>query len=163
MIKYGRGLFSGLTTIIASGTKGGLMVMNFKRITFFLVSFFTLLSGAAYADEAGKAHGHKTPHGGIVQEAEDMHMEFLVDKNGQPKLYLYDKAMNPLEKAGLQLKLTVRGHDGAQHGRELKASKDPKEGVVFTGEPIKGLSDWDTAVVSLKVKDGWHHIRFSHQ
>jgi hypothetical protein len=136
--------------------------MYFKIIGFSFLSFLVVSSGAVHADETGKAHGHKTPHGGIVQEAEDMHMEFLIDKNGNPKLYLYDKAMKPLEKASLQLKLTVRGHDGAQYGRELKASKDPKEGVVFRGEPIKGLSDWDTAVVSLKVKDAWHHIRFSH-
>jgi hypothetical protein len=67
-----------------------------------------------------------------------------------------------LGRTDLQMKLTVKAHDGAQHGRELKASKDPKEGVVFKGEPIKGVSDWDTAVVSLKMKDSWKHIRFSH-
>ena len=122
------------------------------------------INGAAFAfaDQDSKEHGHKTPHGGIVREAEDMHFEFLMDKSGQPKLYLYDKTMKPLDRTDLPMKLTVKGHNGEQHGRELKAAKDPKEGVVFKGEPIKGLSDWDTAVVSVKVKDQWHHVRFSH-
>lgn len=73
---------------------------------------------------------------------------FLIDKTGRPKLYLYDKTMKPLEKTDLQTKLTVKAHDGAQHSRELKVSNDPKEGGVYKGEPIKGVSDWDTAVVS---------------
>ena len=87
---------------------------------------------------------------------------FLIDNTGQPKLYLYDKTMKPLEKTDLQTKLTVKAHDGAQHSRELKVSNDPKEGGVYKGEPIKGVSDWDTAVVSLRLKDSWRHIRFSH-
>lgn len=89
-------------------------------------------------------------------------MEFLLDKSGQPKLYLYDKAMKPLEKTDLQAKLALKGHDGVQHSRDLRSTKDPKEGVVFKGEPMKGLTDWDTAVVSLKLKDRWTHLCFSH-
>jgi hypothetical protein len=120
-----------------------------------------VFSGGVYAGEASKEHTHKTPHGGVVQETDGMHVEFLVDKNGEPKLFLYDKAMEPLEKTDLQARLTVKGHDGTQHSRDLKAAKDPKGGTVYKGEPIKGLSDWDTAVVSVKVKDRWTHIRFS--
>jgi hypothetical protein len=37
-----------------------------------------------------------------------------------------------------------------------------KGGTLLKGESIKGLKDWDTAVVSLKMKDTWQHIRFSH-
>jgi hypothetical protein len=138
------------------------MSMYFKMVVFSFLSFLIVSSGAAHADETGKEHGHKTPHGGIVHEAEGMQVEFLLDKSGQPKLYLYDKAMKRLEKTDLQTKLTVKGHDGAQHSRELKASKDPKEGTTYTAEPIKGMKDWDTAVVSMKLKDNWTHVRFSH-
>ncbi|MGH7847461.1 MAG: hypothetical protein ACREQW_20135 [Candidatus Binatia bacterium] len=136
--------------------------MYFKTVGFLFLSFVTVFSDVLNAAEGTKEHGHKTPHGGIVKEAEGMHVEFLIDKIGEPKLYLYDKAMKPLDRTDMQTKLTVKGHDGSQHSRELKASKDPKEGVVFKGEPVKGLSDWDTAVVSLKIKDRWTHIRFSH-
>lgn len=138
------------------------MPMYFKMVTFLFLSFVIVFSGAVYAGEAIKEHGHKTPHGGIVQEAEGMHAELLIDKSGEPKLYLYDKAMKPMDRTDLEMKLTVKGHNGEQHGRELKAAKDPKEGVVYKGEPIKGLKDWDTGVVSLKIKDRWSHIRFSH-
>ena len=86
----------------------------------------------------------------------------LIDKSGQPKVYLYDEAMKPLERSDMRAKLTVKSHDGAQHERDLNFSKDPKEGPLLRGEPIKGLTDWDTAVVSLKLKDSWTHLRFSH-
>src|SRR5262245_27971009 len=119
-------------------------------------------SSPVFADPVAKEYGHKTPNGGIVQETEGMHVEFLIDKSGEPKLYLYDKAMKPLEHSDLQARLTVKGHDGAQHTRDLKFSKDAKEGALFKGEPIKGLTDWERAVVSLKIKDRWTHLRFSH-
>ena len=133
----------------------------FLRRHFFL--FFALalaISGQVFADPVTK--GHKTPHGGILQEAEGMHAELLIDKSGQPKVYLYDKAMKPLERSDMQAKLTVKSHDGAPHERDLKFSKDPKEGPLLRGETINGLRDWDTAVVSLKLKDSWTHLRFSH-
>ena len=138
------------------------MFMHFKMVVFSFLSFLVAFSGVVHAGEAGKEHGHKTPHGGIVQEAEGMQVEFLIDKSGQPKLYLYDRDMKPLERSNLEAKLTVKEHDSAQHTRVLKFSKDAKEGPFFTGEPIKGIKDWDTAVVSLKLKDQWHHVRFSH-
>jgi hypothetical protein len=136
--------------------------MYFKMAILFFLSFLVVSSGGVYAGAGSKEHGHKTPHGGIVKEAEGMHVEFLIDKGGQPKLYLYDKAMKPLDRTDLEAKLTIKGHNGEQHNVGLKVSKDPKEGVVLKGEPIKGLSDWDTAVVSLKIKDNWTHLRFSH-
>lgn len=70
--------------------------------------------------------------------------------------------MKPLERSDLEAKLTIKGHGEAEHSRDLKGVKDPKEGIVYKGEPIKGLKDWDTAVVSIKVKDRWSHVRFSH-
>jgi hypothetical protein len=136
--------------------------MYFKMAILFFLSFLLVSFGGVYAGAGSKEHGHKTPHGGIVKEAEGMHVEFLIDKGGQPKLYLYDKAMKPLDRTDLEAKLTIKGHNGEQHNVGLKVSKDPKEGVVLKGEPIKGLSDWDTAVVSLKIKDNWTHLRFSH-
>jgi hypothetical protein len=137
--------------------------MRFKMTVLFFLSFLVVSSGGVYAGAGSKEHGHKTPHGGIVKEADEgMHIEFLIDKTGQPKLYLYDKAMKPLDRTDMQAKLTVKAHDGTQHGRELKAFNEPKEGVVYKGEAVKGLSDWDTAVVSLKIKDSWTHLRFSH-
>jgi hypothetical protein len=128
---------------------------------FFLVLGFATVR-LANADQDSKGHGHKTPHDGLVQEAEGMHVEFLIDKSGQPKLYLYDKSMKPLERSDLEAKLMVQGHGGTQETRALKFSKDPKEGPLFKGDPIKGMTDWDTAVVSLKLKDNWTHLRFSH-
>lgn len=133
-----------------------------KRSLFFTVAIVIALAGKTFSAAAEKDHGHKTPHGGIVQEAEGIHAEFLIDKSGQPKLYLYDKSMKPLERSDLEAKLTVKGHGGSQDTRVLKFSKDAKEGPLFKGEAIKGLTDWDTAVVSLKLKDSWTHIRFSH-
>ena len=135
--------------------------MYFKSLSFLFLPFVIFYLSAASADEP-KQHGQKTPHGGMLQEAEGIHIEFLMDKNGEPKLFLYDKAMKPLERSDVQAKLTVKGHDGNQHTRELKFAKDPKAGGLFKGEAIKGLSDWDTAVVSIMVKDGWSHVRFSH-
>jgi len=133
-----------------------------RKFLLFTVAIVIALAGKAFSDAAEKEHGHKTPHGGIVQEAEGIHAEFLIDKSGQPKLYLYDKSMKPLERSDLEAKLTVKGHGSSQETRVLKFSKDAKEGPLFKGEPIKGLTDWDTAVVSLKLKDSWTHIRFSH-
>ena len=134
-----------------------------QRTSFIIFFAFAMIfSNQAVADQDPKGHAHKTPHGGLVQEAEGMHAEFLIDKSGEPKVYLYDKAMKPLDRGDLEAKLTVKGHGGEQHARELKFLKDSKEGPVFKGEPIKGLKDLDTAVVSLKIKDRWNHLRFSH-
>ncbi len=135
--------------------------MYFKMLAFLFLPFAIEFSGAVYADE-GKSHAHKAPHGGVIQETEEMHTEFLIDKSGAPKMFLYDKVMKPLERNDLQARLTVKAHDGTQHTRELKFSKDPKEGALFKGEPIKGLTDWEQAVVSLKIKDSWSHLKFSH-
>jgi len=137
--------------------------MSVRKIyfVFFLALGFVTVR-LANADQNSKGHGHKTPHGGLVREAGGMHAELLIDKNGEPKLYLYDKEMRPLSRGDLETKLTVKGHGGDQHERGLKFLKDPKEGPVFKGEPIKGLKDWDTAVVSIKIKDTWTHVRFSH-
>ena len=135
--------------------------MNFLRtccLLFFVL--VTAISTQTFADPVPK--DRKTPHGGLVQEAEGMHAEFLIDKSGEPKIYLYDKDMKPLDRGNLEAKLTVKGHGGEQHSRDLKFSKDPKEGPLFKGEAIKGLKDWDSAVVSLKIKDRWSHFRFSH-
>jgi hypothetical protein len=135
----------------------------FPRVCFII--FFALamiFSTQALAAQDSKGYEHKTPHGGVIQEAEGMHAELLIDKSGQPKVYLYDNAMKPLERSDMPAKLTVKSHGGAQHERDLKFSKDSKESPLLKGEPIKGLSDWDTAVVSLKLKDSWTHFRFSH-
>ena len=136
------------------------MKHNIMAYVLFAVSVF--IPALAFADPDAQGHEHKTPHGGLLQEADGMHAEFLIDKSGEPKFYLYDKAMKPLEGGDMQAKLTVKGHDGAQYERELKFSKNPKEGPLFKGEPIKSLKDWDTAVVSIKIKDRWSHIRFFH-
>ncbi len=135
--------------------------MRFKMFVFLFLSSIAF-SGAVYGGEASKEHGHKTPHGGVIQETDGMHLEFLLNKNGEPKLFVYDKAMKPLERSDLEARLTLKGHGGAEHMQSLKFSKDAKEGPLFKGEPIKGLTDWDTAVVSLKIKDSWTHLRFSH-
>lgn len=134
--------------------------MFLRTLCFLFFAFVLAVSCQVFADSVAK--GHKTPHGGILQEAEGMHAELIIDKSGQPKIYLYDRALKPLERTDMQAKLTVKGHDGAQHERDLKLSRDPKEGPLFKGEPIKGMADWETAVVSLKIKDRWTHIRFSH-
>ena len=136
--------------------------MKHKMIAYVLFAVSVSPPALAFADQDPKGHAHKTPHGGIVQEAEGMHAEFLIDKSGEPKFYLYDKAMKPLEGGDMQAKLTVKGHDGAQYERELKFLKDSKDGPLFKGEAIKGLKDMDTAVVSVKIKDRWTHFRFSH-
>ncbi len=135
----------------------------FLRALFFLFLIFALgFPGQALTDTMSKGHGHKTPHGGIVREAEGIHAEFLLDKDGNPKLYLYDKTMKPLKHGDLQVRLMMKGHDGSQHSRNLRVSGNPTGSTVYQGKPIKGMSDWEMAVVSLKMKDQWVHIRFSH-
>ena len=134
--------------------------MTLKTYFSLFCSVAVVFANLAFADPISKNHAR--PRGGIIQEAEGMHAEFLLDKSGQPKLYLYDQAMKPLNPGELPARLTIKGHGGAEHTRDLKLSKDAKEGPLFTGERINGLNDWDTAVVSLKVKDRWTHFRFSH-
>ena len=136
--------------------------MKHKIMLYVLFAVAVAFNTKAHSNAVSEGHGHKTPHGGIIQEAEGMHAEFLLDKSGVPKLYLYDKAMKPLERSDLQARLAIKGHGGAEHTRALKFSKDGQEGPLFKGEPVKGLTDWDTAVVSIKAKDGWKHVRFSH-
>lgn len=118
-------------------------------------------AGASFSDAAEKGHAHKAPHGGVVQEAEGLHVELLIDKSGQPKLYLYDKSMKPVDRSDAEAKLTVKGHSGTGESRALTYSKDPKDGPMFKGEPVKGFTDWETAVVNLKLKDNWTTISFS--
>src|SRR2546427_10273314 len=107
------------------------MFMRFRMFVFLCLSFFVAFLGGVYAGEASKEHGHKSPHGGVIQEAEGMHAEFLLDKNSEPKLFLYDKAMKPLERIDLEARLTIKGHGGAEHTQALKFSKDDKEGALF--------------------------------
>ena len=97
-----------------------------------------------------------------MREAEGIHAEFLLDKDGNPKLYLYDKTMKPLKRGDLQVRLMMKGHDRSQHSRNLKASSNPMGNPVYQGEPIKGMSDWELAVVSIKKEGSWLHVRFSH-
>ena len=136
--------------------------MKYKIIPCVLFMVAVAVSTKAHSDLASEGHGHKNPHGGIVQEAEGIHAELLIDKTGQPKLYLYDKAMKPFGRGDLQARLVVKGHGGVEHSRGLNVSGNPKACTLFRGEPIKGLKDWDTAVVSVKLKDSWTHFRFSH-
>ena len=95
--------------------------MKHKIIAYVLFAVSVIVPALGFADQDAKGHGHKTPHGGIVREADGMHAEFLIDKNGEPRLYLYDKAMKPLGHGDFQAKLTVKAHDGSQHGRDLKS------------------------------------------
>ena len=137
--------------------------MNLVKKLFLNAALVIAFSGASFSDAAEKGHAHKSPHGGVVQEAAGVHAEFLIDNAGLPKLYIYDKSMKPMERSDAEVKLTVKGHGGAEETRVLKFSKDPKDGPVFKGEPVKGMTDWETAVVSLKLKDKWTDIRFSRQ
>jgi len=132
------------------------------RACFMFFALAVISSNQAFADQDSKGHGHKTPHGGLIQEADGTHAEFLIDKTGQPKLYLYDKAMKPFGRGDLPARLVVKGHGGVEHSRDLNVSGNPKACTLFRGEPIKGLKDWDTAVASVKLKDSWTHFRFSH-
>ena len=139
------------------------MKMIFLREHFALLLIFALaFPSQALGDPVPKGHGHKTPHGGIVREAEGIHAEFLLDQDGNPKLYLYDKTMKPLKRGDLQVRLMMKGHDGSQHSQSLKAASNPKGSSVYQGEPIKGMSDWELAVVSIKKEGRWLHVRFSH-
>ena len=133
---------------------------NLKTYLFALVGLITLVSTPILA--LSQQHGHKSPHGGIVQETDGIHAEFLIDKTGEPKVYFYDRSMKPLDRSDLEAKLTVKGHGGADHTGTLSFSKDAKEGPLFKGEPMKGLKEWDSAVVSVKLKDRWTEIRFSN-
>ncbi len=135
-------------------------MLPLRKYLFGLIVLTIVVSNPILA--VAQQHGHKSPHGGIVKEAEGMHVEFLLDKGGEPKLYLYDKGMKPLERGDLEAKLTIKGHGGAEHMGILSFSKDPQDGPLYKSGPIKGLKDWDSAVVSIKLKDRWTDIRFSN-
>lgn len=127
------------------------------------VALIIALASTNFSIAAEKGHAHKAPHGGAVQEAEGVHAEFVVDKNGEPRLYLYDRAMKPLDRSEGEARVTVKGHGGTDQTRILKYSKDPKEGPVFKGEPMKGMADWDSAVVNMKLNDKSINMHFSRK
>jgi hypothetical protein len=67
----------------------------FPRECFIIFTALAVIfSAQAFAAQESKGHGHRSPHGGVIQEAEGIHAELLIDKSGQPKVYLYDKAMS---------------------------------------------------------------------
>ena len=135
-------------------------MLPLRQYLYILIVLTIVVSNPVLA--VAQHHGHKSPHGGIVQEAEGTHIEFLLDKSGEPKLYLYDTSIKPLERSDLEAKLTIKGHGGAEHTGILSFSKDPKEGPLYKSGPIKDVKDWDSAVVSIKFKDRWTEIRFSN-
>ena len=137
--------------------------MTLLKKTFLTAGLIVALASTGYSTAAEKAHAHKAPHGGVVQEAEGIHAEFVVDKNGEPKLYLYDRSMKPLDRSEGEPRVTVKGHGGAEQTRTLKYSKDPKEGPVFKGEPMKGMAEWDSAVVNMKLNDKSMNMNFSRK
>lgn len=137
--------------------------MNLVKTVFLGAALVIVLSGASFSVAAEMGHAHKAPRGSGIQEAEGVHAEYLVDKSGQAKLYLYDESMKPLDRSDAEAKLTVKGHGGAEETRVLKFTKDPKDRPVFRGEPVKGLTGWETAVVNLKLNDRSMNIRFSRQ
>lgn len=85
--------------------------MRYKMFVFLFLSSMAF-AVPIYAGEASKDHVDKSPHGGVIQETEGMHAEFLLDKSGEPKLFLYDKAMKPLERSDLEARLTIKGTAG---------------------------------------------------
>jgi len=127
------------------------------KIGMILVLVLFAVHSPSFADPVSKA-----PHRGALQDAEGMHAELVIEKSGLVKVYLYDNAMKPLSLGYLQGRLVIKAHDGAEHNKDLKASKEGKEGTMLQGDPLKGLSDWDTVVVSVKVKGQWVHFCFSH-
>jgi len=112
------------------------------------------------AQAAQKGHTHKAPHGGVVEEADGVHAEFLIDNSGQPTLYLYDKSMKPLNRSDVEPRVTIKGK-GQGATEETRVLKFSKEGSVFKGDPVKASKDWDTAVVTVQLKDTPTNIRFS--
>lgn len=101
-------------------------MLTFRNAFFALLfGLITLISTPIFA--LAQQHGHKSPHGGIVQEADGIHVEFLIDKTGEPRLYLYDRSMKPLERSDVEAKLTVKGHGGADHTGAL-SFLTPKRG-----------------------------------
>src|SRR5919106_1948532 len=144
-------------------TQGGEYMILTKGICSLIAAILITLAGIVAVEAAEKGHVHKAPHGGVVEEAEGVHAEFVIDKGGQPTLYLYDKSMRPLERSDLEPRVTIKGKGpgAAEETRVLRFSKDSKDGPLFKGDPVKGFKDWDTAVVSLKLKDSPTNIRFS--
>jgi hypothetical protein len=70
-----------------------------RRVCLLTAAIVIAFVGINTSESAQKGHAHKAPHGGVVQETEGIHAEFLIDKSGQPKLYLYDKSMKPIERS----------------------------------------------------------------
>jgi hypothetical protein len=137
------------------------MTIN-KRAWPLIAAGVIALTGLISAQAAQKGHAHKAPHGGVVEEADGIHAEFLIDNSGQPTLYLYDKSMKPLNRSDVEPKVTIKGK-GQGAAEETRVLKFSKEGSVFKGEPVKGLKDWDTALVTVKLKDTPTNISFSRQ
>lgn len=137
--------------------------MSLLTKSFLAAALIIALPSTNFSIAAEKGHAHKAPHGGVVQESEGVHAEFVVDKNSEPRLYLYDRSMKPLDRSEGEAKVAVKAHGGAEQTRTLKYSKDPKEGPVFKGEPLKGMTDWETAVVNVKLNDKSINMNFSRK
>jgi hypothetical protein len=137
--------------------------MSLRRFFLIQIVFFLALSAQAISAMPAQEHAHSAPHGGVVKEGGGMHLELVVDKNGQPTIYVYDNAMKPLTQGDLQAKLTLKGHGGVQNSQDLQASKDSKGGIVLKGKPMKGAADWESADLNLKTKDRSTDIQFSNQ
>lgn len=137
--------------------------MSFFTKGFLAAAVMIAAGSTGVSIAAEKGHAHKAPHAGVVQEAEGVHAEFVVDKNGEPKLYLYDRSMKPLDRSEGEASVTIKGHGAPEQTRILRYSKDPKDGAVFKGEPLKGMTDWETAVVTVKLNEKSLNMHFSRR
>lgn len=96
------------------------------RFKIFLIAFLMLAPLGGFADDdhekhhehhehhehhddhEDEEHGHAGDHGGYFADADDkLHFEFIFEKSGYLKVYLYDGSANPIKTTGYPARWTL--------------------------------------------------------
>jgi hypothetical protein len=109
---------------------------------------------AQASGHAAQEHAHAAPHGGVVTNTRQGHLELVGGRDGAFKLYVLDEQLQPLPvtDATGTLKLTVPGYADVKLAPQGDA-------LVGKGEPFQ--ADHPTAVVSVTVGGATHTGRFA--
>ncbi|MBI4817437.1 MAG: hypothetical protein HY791_14340 [Deltaproteobacteria bacterium] len=126
-----------------------------KQVGVSLLLITALVARTGWADEHGKEHAHKAPHGGIVQTVGKYHVE-LVSKDAELNVYLLDANEKTLPIEGREAKVV------------LQVPKREKQNLVLTpaGEFLRAAADLKdadafVAVVSINLDGALQSARFA--
>ena len=116
------------------------------------------VAGVPLAAQAAGGHTHATPHGGVVVQVAQHHIEFKADSSGLIAVWVLDEAMK-LTAAPSDASVTLMPEGGAQIVLPLKPAASGG-GLTARFEPTK-LPAFH-AVVSLLIGGKRHNVRFNY-